>query len=585
MCGILLISNSLMLFLSTAIWPCQINPSDAAPNAAETQPAHGVHESPDRNKVVYIDPAQFLPPELNRKLKNDIEGATIPRFAEILQEASGLPVWVDARALNEVGVMLDRRISIKAAGVSIADVLEQALKDLDGRELDWCLKDGIVQLTTRDKADTVHSSLTHDVSPLLASGFRMTEIIDILEANLSQSWNVDGDFGTVAFIGGRLTTVLDRHSQLEVQCLLAGLQATGRRIRVAQPLAHRKVEEALSQKVNCEFHEVPLAEVLRRLTEPLGIQFRLDPIALRERELDPKAAVTLSLAGSSLGAALNLVLADVEGWECAAFPEAGLLKITTRERADQLLCVEIFDVSDFTSAIELPKLATLIAESVHGDWFGGHTGGSVMGLPGQRLIVRQNQQALTDVAKIIDDHRQAARRQRPLPEPDLNQVEVRFYRLSDRQATEFRRMLPRYVAVGSWGQLPDGTQPQIDKVTLDDGDLAQRTAGSVSQGPGEGGISTDRMPETGQVSPPQVSLEASEEAPARASQASQVRAPAAAVLVIRQTRRVHGEIDKFLGDLEDRLHSPHGNRAYYRDRSNDAAADYFVGTGLSLRFR
>ena len=83
-----------------------------------------------------------------------------------IQSQHGVHVYLDQRALDEVGVPSDTPITFAMSGVPLRSALELVLDQLD---LTWTIKAGVLLITTPEEAELVLVTKTYDVSDLLAS--------------------------------------------------------------------------------------------------------------------------------------------------------------------------------------------------------------------------------------------------------------------------------------------------------------------------------------------------------------------------------------------------------------------------------
>ncbi|HVJ86908.1 MAG TPA: hypothetical protein VM452_14745, partial [Caulifigura sp.] len=133
--------------------------------------------------------------------------------------------------------------------------------------------------------------------------------------------------------------------------------------------------------------------------------------------------------------------------------------------------------------------------------------------------------------------------------PDPLQVELRYYNMTDKLAGELQGIIPRLVAVDAWAKLPDGTSPLIEKISV--GDQPPTGLGSQAGGLGGGG-GFFQMGGLGGTSAAPTTESLLAKIAEKLERAEQPAPVAKAILAVRQTRRVHGEIDRFLRDLAEK---------------------------------
>ncbi len=554
-------ASALAILATTAFWPDQRPGQGSATNLiaqdAEKKSESGQAES----EIIYIDRSRYLPESLRKSFDIDLNDVELRAFAKSVQELTGYPVILDMAELTNAGIGPDAVLNLKTFHAPIYLVMDRAFENVAGTEMAWDLDDEIIYFTTREKADTLVRAQTVDVSELLDDGYAMSDIINVLQHHSSGPWmDIDGDGGTMIPLGTRLTFAQTQHGRFEVLSLLEGMRTLGRRIAIDQPELNRKIHSGLAASVTCDFHDKELTEVLEDLGHQIEIPIVLDRTELVNSGLSGGEKISLSLPANPLQRVFKILLADVDGTELAAIPEDGVLKITTREKVETIWNVEIFDVSDLVSQDEMWQVVNLIEAGTSEPWVNiDGEGGSATPIPGQRVVVRQTRSGLQAVNRLLNDHRNTVRMRPPRPEPDANQVEVRYYRMTDRLAGELQVIIPRFVAVESWANLPDGALPLIEKISV--GDQApydlQRNAGGF----GGGGFFQmgGAMPPSEMAGTESLVNKFLEELNKREA----TKPSPTAVLAIRQTLRVHKEIDNFLRELAEKAW-PDGYGSYIR---------------------
>ncbi|HVJ86907.1 MAG TPA: permease prefix domain 1-containing protein, partial [Caulifigura sp.] len=411
-------ASALAILATTAFWPDQ-RPGGATAVPAIAQDAGAKKGHADRDDVTCIDRARYLPESLRKPVELDLHDVELSAFAKYVQEQSGFPVIIDGVELKDAGVRPDQKLTMKTYQQPLCLVLDRLLGDVDGTELSWRLDGDVIEITTREKADTLSEAFTVDVSELLDSGMSMQDVINVIQMHSSGPWeDIDGDGGKIRPLGTRLTFAQTHNGQFEILSILEGLKTPGRRIAVDQPEANRRIAEGLSARVKGEFHEQPLVDVVEEFGRQVDIPIVLDATALRESGVGTDAAVSLSMPANSLERILKVLLRDVGGAELTAVPKDGVLLITTRDKADSIQNVEIFDVSDLASQNDMTDVVNLMQQEATGPWLDiDGDGGAITPLPKQRVIVRQTRRGLDLIQRLLNDHRRAQRGPPPPPPP------------------------------------------------------------------------------------------------------------------------------------------------------------------------
>ncbi|HUT88248.1 MAG TPA: hypothetical protein VMY37_02015 [Thermoguttaceae bacterium] len=83
-----------------------------------------------------------------------------------IQSEHGVHVYLDLRALDDVGVPTDTPMTFAMSGIPLRSALELMLGELD---LTWTIRSDVLLITTPEEAETLLVTKTYDVSDLLAS--------------------------------------------------------------------------------------------------------------------------------------------------------------------------------------------------------------------------------------------------------------------------------------------------------------------------------------------------------------------------------------------------------------------------------
>ena len=106
-----------------------------------------------------------------------------------------------------------------------------------------------------------------------------------------------------------------------------------------------RIERALAQNANLQFHKVELGKVVAELKRQYQIQIMLDKSALEEFDLGPDTVVNFTIKDVSLRSALRLLLRELE---LTFIVRDEVLLITTNE-ADHDPKIVVYDVADLVT--------------------------------------------------------------------------------------------------------------------------------------------------------------------------------------------------------------------------------------------
>ncbi|MFO0885364.1 MAG: permease prefix domain 1-containing protein [Pirellulales bacterium] len=104
-----------------------------------------------------------------------------------------------------------------------------------------------------------------------------------------------------------------------------------------------EINESLNTRVDVEFDNVPLKDVLVKLGEQTQLQFYVDTAALTNSSIDPDLPISISLKQISMRSALKLILG---GNQLTYIPDDGFIRVTTTEQAESLITVRVYNCRD-----------------------------------------------------------------------------------------------------------------------------------------------------------------------------------------------------------------------------------------------
>jgi hypothetical protein len=114
--------------------------------------------------------------------------------------------------------------------------------------------------------------------------------------------------------------------------------------------------QALTKKINWEFVERPLGEVVEELKKELNIPMRLDMRTLNDLGVTPDTPVTFKMSGITAKSALSLLLRDL-GLTTMIRDE--VLLVTTPDEADNQLETVVYNVADLVQVASGTTLSNL----------------------------------------------------------------------------------------------------------------------------------------------------------------------------------------------------------------------------------
>ncbi len=390
---------------------------------------------------------QAIEAALDASVTLEFQEAPLSAVVDYLRGACQIPILIDRRALDDVGLNGDTPVTASLDGVSLRSALDLVLRELG---LAYVVHEQVLQITNPSEAENRLMQRVYAVSDLMpaprpsrlfcAPAERSDLIVDAVTAIVSpDSWDLVGGAGSLeVYRPWKMLAVsqsAERHAQ--IAALLAAVR-TARQVQgaapadgadrtpvVAVPEAQRSANDRLRQMLDAdttvEFSEAPLREVLDYLSRTHDIPIWIDRRALDSVGLNSDTPVTISLQGVPLRSALRLLLADLQ-LTCMVANE--LLVVTTPDEAAKHLTTVVYPVGDFlappgepagegVSAATLDDLCQLVTATVQPDaWAEVGGAGNLVALdPWGLLVVAQTaevHQQLVDLLQALRRSRAAA---------------------------------------------------------------------------------------------------------------------------------------------------------------------------------
>jgi hypothetical protein len=161
------------------------------------------------------------------------------------------------------------------------------------------------------------------------------------------------------------------------------------------------IAQVVEEVVSIDFHQTRLIDAVARLSATYGVPMRLDNKGLTDVAVDPDAPVTFSVRGISLRAALDLML---EAFDLTWVIQGEVVKITSKEKADEILTTNIYPVSDLIGVgRNWGPLMNTITNTIQPDSWDDNGGpGSVQPFAvGDLLIISQKRDVHEEIAELF----------------------------------------------------------------------------------------------------------------------------------------------------------------------------------------
>jgi RNA polymerase sigma factor (sigma-70 family) len=126
----------------------------------------------------------------------------------------------------------------------------------------------------------------------------------------------------------------------------------------------QRIQAALESETTIEFPGNPLRDVMDYLRQMHDIPVVIDEQALSDQGISSDEEVNLVISGVSLESAMNIILENVAGVPLDYIVKDEILRITTREQADQFLETRVYSVRDLEPTFTGTAVANAIRKSV-----------------------------------------------------------------------------------------------------------------------------------------------------------------------------------------------------------------------------
>lgn len=427
------------------------------PKLAQADVASQQPVNPGPQRIEHNFPA--APAALDQPTNFEFVDTPLIDVLQFLSDLHKIPIMLDKQSLADLGIEGDAPISLTVVSpkvgnaddeVSLRQVLDWLSRDL---RLAWCVKDGIIHVTDTDTESELNQrTASYNIRPLVAKGFKRSEIIDVLLEATTGSWEVtDGSGGNLSFVGDVLTIRQTYQVHGDCLALLETLLNPQPQSYLRYPKVHPRILKKLDAIIAAaDFVDTPLSDVIAFLADASSSRIDIDTQALNDSGTAVDTPVTIHVENQPLHVVFNLIGKDF-GLRLIVLD--GQLTVTTSDVMNDSLDAVIYDLSDFGRA-ETQEFVDAIQTSTDGKWDLIHGEGGRALLLNQQLVVVQTQPVHQEIDKLIEFHRRA-KLNRPdaangAAKPDPNTKVKRFYRLPAKAASDLIDVLPELVAVESW---------------------------------------------------------------------------------------------------------------------------------------
>ncbi|MEX1223191.1 MAG: hypothetical protein WEA31_01470, partial [Pirellulales bacterium] len=385
---------------------------------------------------------------LERKAKLVARGHTLKQVIDQIANETNRNVWMDEPALQEIGVSEQAVIEMEIQGVALGSVLRWMLRQVDPK-LCYCVRDGIVMITTNDVAAETMLRYLFDVADLLPpadargesaaarpSSIRHVyhrpprssqyyyspryqaadELVELIAETIEPSdWYFTGGSGSVAHFREVIIVQAGQHAEHQepIERLLNDLRRAkawdgrDRQVLAEFQLPQEEQWKLMERKVSFDFQDEPLTKVVIAISKMIDTPVQIDVAAFAEIGLSGNAKATAQWNDIQLDTGLQLLLRQIDP-DLTWTIKDDVLLLTTREVAEENLLTKVYPVRDLISDDdEVEQLIELIQSTVNPDsWdIGGGPGNIPVYNPARALVITQAFEVHRGIETLLADLR------------------------------------------------------------------------------------------------------------------------------------------------------------------------------------
>lgn len=320
---------------------------------------------------------------LGRTASLDADGIPLRDVIDQLAAKHGVEIALDRDAIKEAGRDDQEPVILSASGISL-----RALLDLicEQSGLVVLRRDGAICISTHEAIDKDYGNYIAKVFRLAPPGasfepFNAEDLANYVRITIDpNSWSYYGGRGKITWVPGAVTVVHRPDVVEEVERLVAEIERWRANSDPTRPfwLLPRtfedgecigRIQRKIRKRISVECRDTPLAEVCRRLSREHNVPIVLDVPSLDDVGIDIDNPITITLNDVSLGAALELILAD---FELTYRFSHEIVQITTPESSEPHSFIRVYPIADLESGpfcLDRHSLEKLITSAIEPDFW------------------------------------------------------------------------------------------------------------------------------------------------------------------------------------------------------------------------
>jgi len=155
---------------------------------ASTEPVIDLFSSPADERVRDL---------LARPVTGDFENVSLAAVLDNLSRQAGVIIDIDEPSLTDSGTGSESRVSLKVRDRSLKESLDEVLGEVDGVSLKPIIRDGVLVVTSEEKAGELTPVRIYDVPEIAGREDTQALVTLILEMTTGPWKEIDGDGGTI----------------------------------------------------------------------------------------------------------------------------------------------------------------------------------------------------------------------------------------------------------------------------------------------------------------------------------------------------------------------------------------------------
>ncbi len=165
---------------------------------------------------------QEIQQALAKKVNLEFQDTPLRDAVQFLSDVTGMQILLNNRVLNEAGVASDAPVTLRVKNVSLKSALGLIFDQLEGGELTYVIRHEVLQITTREKAESFVSTKVYSVADLHLSS---DELVTLVRSHIAPTtWEDNGGPCAVHSAEGGLVVTQSSANQELILALISDLR-------------------------------------------------------------------------------------------------------------------------------------------------------------------------------------------------------------------------------------------------------------------------------------------------------------------------------------------------------------------------